>query len=67
MPTADCALFSVFTDHLDGRNLLIKLARYQFRKSSMSKVRLQRTKAKNWEKSGNRGKSSTGTSSTYCT
>lgn len=47
MPTADCALFSVFTDHLDGRNLLIKLARYQFRKSSMLKVRLQRTKAKN--------------------
>lgn len=68
MPTPDCALFSVCTDHLhDGRNMLIKLAIYQLRKSSMVKDRLQRTKAINWENSRNRGKSSTSKSTRYCT
>lgn len=68
MRTPDCALFSVCIDHLhDGRNMLIKLAIYQLRKSSMVKDRLQRTKAINWENSGNRGKSSTGKSTRYCT
>lgn len=68
MPTPDCALFRVFINHLDdGRNTLTELAIYQLRKSCMLKDRLQRTKAINWEKSGNGGKSSSGTSTTYCT
>lgn len=68
MPAPDCALFSVFIDHLDdGRNMLIKLAIYQLRKSSMLKDGLQRTNAMNWDKSGNRRKNSTGTSTRYCT